>query len=439
MRIIVSIFFFTLVASAGQIAITVYSDGFALVKEVREISVEKGINDYDYSPVPSGIKPQTVSLDGEGVTVLEQNYEYDLVSTEKMLEKHIDNRVRLVTENGEVFEGDLLSATGSSVLLNTGDGLTAILMEQIVNVVFPKKPDRFYTRPTLAWIIHSSNSGKRDIELSYITNGVVWQAAYIARVNKDDTRLTLDGWVTINNTSGMTYADATLKLVAGEVHRAEEHRYLDRAKGAGMVMAESAPASFEEEAFFEYHLYTLPRPATIADRQEKQLSLFEPAETDAVKNFVFEPSKGSDVRVEMEFMNSEEKGLGMPLPEGIIRVYKEDKSGALQFIGEDRIEHTPKDEELRIYLGNAFDVVAERVQTDNRRISNRIYERDFEIKIRNHKEESIEVKVMEHFWGDWFIKAESIKGNKKDSSTYEWTVPVPSDGETILTFTVRNK
>jgi len=435
------ILFITILAMAayGQIALTVYSDGFALVKESRTISVGKGITQYDYTPVPSGIMPQTVHLSADGIAVLEQNYEYDLVSTERLLEKGVDSEIRVYTEKEGPYQGTLLSSDGTTILLDINGQLTSLLVEKTTAVNFIERPDRLFTRPTLAWLLYSDKAGKKDTELSYMTNGVGWQAAYIATVNKDDTRLALDGWVTINNFSGMTYKDAMLKLVAGEVHRAEVlGRGAGAPKGVTMDMAEAA-AGFEEEAFFEYHLYTLPRPATVADRQEKQLSLFEPAETDAEKVFVFEPFRGDKVRVEMEFVNSEEKGLGMPLPEGVIRVYKEDKSGALQFVGEDRIEHTPKDEEIRIYLGNAFDVVAERNRIDYRRISNRVYEEDYEIKLRNHKDEDIIVKVVEHFWGDWFIKAENIEGNKEDARTNEWEVPVPADEEVTLTFTVRHK
>lgn len=440
MKYIFLIFLISASASLAGIAITIYSDGFALVKDARELSFDKGTISYDFSPVPSGINPQTVHFKADGITVLEQNYEYDIVSTARLLEKNIDKQIKItMSEAGEVFEGKLLSADGSSILIDNGNQLVTLRMDEVLNVIFLERPNRFYTKPTLAWSLYSGKSGKRKTELSYMTNNIGWDAAYVATVNKDDTRLTLDGWVTIDNRSGMSYENATLKLVAGQVHRVEQPTPR-RAKGVmAMDYAEAAPSGFQEEAFFEYHLYTLPRPATIADRQQKQLSLFEPAETEAKKKLIYEPNRGNVVRVEMEFKNSEEKGLGMPLPEGIIRVYKQDQSGALQFVGEDRIKHTPKDEEVRVYLGNAFDVVAERTQKDYRRISDRVSEQDYEIKLRNHKKEDITVKVVEHFWGDWFIKSENIKGTKKDATTYEWEVPVPKDGETILIFTVRNK
>jgi len=426
-------------ALIAGISLTVYSDGFGLVKEKRTIDVEKGITPFDYSPVPSGIRPQTVHISADGITVLEQNYEYDIVSTQRLIEKNIDNQVRIVTDRGEVYEGALLSSDGSTVLLETKMGLSAILMDQILEITFAKRPDRFYTKPTLAWLLYSENSRSREIELSYMTNGIGWEAAYIATVNKDDTRLILDGWVTISNNSGMTYEDATLKLVAGEVNLALENRpYSIRAKGDGMML-DAAPSGFQEESFFEYHLYSLPRAATVADRQNKQISLFEPMQTQVEKELVFNPSRGNDVRVELVFENSEVKGLGIPLPKGIIRVYKEDKSGALQFVGEDRIDHTPKDEEVRVYLGNAFDIKVERKRMDYRRVSDRVSESDYSIEIRNHKEEDVIVRVSERFWGDWFIKAENHKGNKEDANTYEWEIPVPADGESTLTFTVRNK
>jgi len=429
------------VAAFAEIAVTIYSDGFALVKEQRKLDFSKGTSEFAYSPVPARITPQTVHFGGDGLAVLEQNYEYDIVSTERLLEKNIDKRIEISLEKSdESITGILLSANSASMLLDVDGVLSAYRIESIIELSFLDRPEKLFTRPTLVWNVYSSESGKRDTELSYMTDGIDWDAAYVANVNKDDTRLSIDGWVTIRNNTGMTFEDAKLKIVAGEVHRVEEPRYRGMAKSSGIMMTEdAAPQGFQEESFFEYHLYTLPRPATVADRQEKQLSLFPSSETDATKNFVFESNRGNDIRVELEFKNSEEKGLGMPLPEGIIRVYKEDKSGAPQFVGEDKIEHTPKDEEVRIYLGNAFDIVAERTRKDYRRITNRISEEDYEIKIRNHKEKAVVVNVLEHFWGDWFIKSENMKGKKKDAKTNEWDVTVPKDGETVLTFTVRHK
>jgi len=381
-----------------------------------------------------------VHFSAEGISVLEQNYEYDIVSTARLLQKNIDKDIRIdLAEGGVSVTGTLLSASSDNILMDVKGVLSSYRLEEVVNVAFLERPERLFTKPTLVWKLNSETADKKDTELSYMTGGIGWNAAYVANVNKDDTRLSLDGWVTINNNCGMTFEDAKLKLVAGEVNRVQEAPAPRMAKASGVMMMEDAAQGFEEESFFEYHLYTLPRPATVADRQEKQLSLFPSAQTDVKKAFVFDPSKDNKVRVELEFENSEAKGMGMPLPQGIIRVYKEDKSGALQFVGEDRIDHTPKDEEVRIYLGNAFDIVAEKTNKDYRRISNRIYEEDFEVKIRNHKEEAIVVTVVEKQWGDWFIKAESHKGKQTDSRTNEWEIPVGKDGEAVLTYTVRHK
>ncbi|HHS50923.1 MAG TPA: DUF4139 domain-containing protein [candidate division Zixibacteria bacterium] len=424
-------------AALGEIAVTIYSEGFALVKEKRRLEFPKGVSEFNYSPVPARITPQTVHLSGDGIAVLEQNYEFDIVSTDRLLQKNIDKDIRIDLSGGGSVTGKLLSATSSNVLMDVKGVLSAYRLDEVVNIAFLERPEKLYTRPTLVWKVFAESAGRRDTELSYMTGGLGWSAAYVAIVNQADTRLSIDGWVTINNTCGMTFEEATLKLVAGEVRRVEEPTYAKASRAMPTMMMEDAAMGFEEEAFFEYHLYTLPRPATVADRQEKQLSLFPGTETDVEKIFVFEASKGDKVRVELEFKNSEDKGMGMPLPRGIIRVYKEDKAGALQFVGEDRIDHTPKNEDVRIYLGNAFDIVAERVQKDYRRISNRIREEDYEIKIRNHKDEDIVVTVVEKFWGDWFIKSSNIRGEQKDSRTQEWQVAVPKDGETVLTFTVR--
>ncbi|MCK5833345.1 DUF4139 domain-containing protein [bacterium] len=432
---------FSAAIAFGEIAVTIYSDGFALVKEQRKLDFKKGTTEYNYSPVPSQITPQTVHFAGDGIAVLEQNYEYDIVSTDRLLQKNLDKNIRIdLADGGESVTGILLSATSNSILVDVKGVLSSYRLEKIVNVAFLERPEKLFTRPTLVWMLNSENDGKKDTELSYMTGGLDWEAAYVANVDKDDKHLSLDGWVTIRNNSGMTFDNAKLKLVAGEVHRVQNKPAPRSAKAGGiMMMDEAMPVGFEEESFFEYHLYTLPRPATVADRQEKQLTLFPSANTEVKKIFVYEASRSNDVRVELEFENSKEKGLGMALPEGIIRVYKEDKSGAPQFVGEDRIEHTPKDEEIRIYLGNAFDIVAERTTKDYKRISNRIYEENFEVKIRNHKEETVIVTVVEKFWGDWFIKTENIKGKQKDARTNEWEITIPKDGETVLTYTIRHK
>ena len=272
--------------------------------------------------------------------------------------------------------------------------------------------------------------------MSYLTDGVNWHAEYVAVVDPEDKQLNLSGWVSLENRSGATYKDAKLKLVAGDVHRVEpQPRY--RAPMEKRVLMAEAATQFEEKPFFEYHLYTLQRKTTVKDNQTKQVSLFPPAGVKAEKVFIFDGQRyEKKVRVHVEFKNSKRGGLGLPLPKGKIRVYKEDTDGALEFVGEDEIDHTPVDERVRVFLGNAFDLVGERVAKSSNRISDRAREEEIEISLRNHKKESVEIVVVERFYGDWKIERSSYPFVKKDATTAEWKVRIPAQGEATLTYTV---
>ncbi|MCD6098184.1 DUF4139 domain-containing protein [bacterium] len=428
-----------LALSARELSITIYNQNIALVKDIREAVFDKeGV--FKLTDVPSSIEPTSVHfsvLAGAPLTILEQNYQYDLVGTTKLLERYLDQTIHIRTESKEDFEGKLLSSSPSDCIIKKKDGgIVSVKTDKILTLDFPSLPSGLITKPTLVWLYRGEKAGKRRFELSYITGGVNWSADYVAVVDKDDEELGLSGWVTIENRSGTAFPDAKLKLVAGRVHlvRPEhtEARFL--AKGAG-ISDEEKP--FVEESFFEYHLYTLTRPTTVGSNETKQLSLFPEHTVDARKEYIYDGARYSKVRVVMEFVNSEEAGLGMPLPEGKVRVYKEDRTGALQFVGEDRIEHTPVDEKVRVYLGDAFDVVAERKKTDYKRLSRTVHEDTYEITVRNHKEEDIIVTVVEHFFGDWTIKDKNAKFHKKDQHTGEFYLPVPADGEKTLTYTVR--
>lgn len=427
--------------SAG-VQITIYNDNLALVKDTRDLEYQRGIFDLSFTDVASAIDATSVSFSAVrepgSVTLLEQNYRYDLVSSEKILEKYIDKEIRVLTKEGKLHEGTLLSSDGMALTLKMSDGgLVIVSRAEVADLTFPSLPDGLITRPTLVWKLDSELDGKHASEVRYLTTQIGWTAQYVANVNAAENALDLTGWVSIDNHSGATYDDAAIKLIAGDVNRVRP----PMPRGAVMeMMAKSDAGGFEERAFFEYHLYTLQRPSTIRDNEIKQLSLFEPAHVQAKKIFTYDGARNATkVNVSMEFMNSAAAGLGIPLPRGTIRVMKADTDGSLEFVGEDQIDHTPKDEKVRALLGNAFDVVGERTQTAQRQISDRISESDFEIKLRNHKTEDIVVTVIEHNWGDWTITKQSHQNVKKDAAKAEWEIPVKSDGETILTFTVRNK
>ena len=441
-------------ADRSSVAVTVYNVDLALVRETRTLDVDRaGEGTMRFMDVPSAINPRTVHLKplaGAAVTVLEQNYEYDLISPDKLMEKYVGKEVEIV-EQAE----DLTTRTTKAILLSTANGPVYRVGDRIVlgqpgRVTLPDLPKDLVARPTLVWTLSAAKSGKHDVEASYLTDGMNWSADYVAVANADDTKADLTGWVTVENRSGAAYENATLKLVAGDVRRVtprDEARYR-KAMREDVMMAAAAPEQFREESFFEYHLYTLERPTTLKENQTKQISLFQVTGVPVEKKLVLrgEPyyfrseggtlTQNEKVKVFLELVNDEASGLGMPLPKGTVRVYKKDASGAEQFAGEDSIDHTPKDERVKLFVGEAFDVVADRTQTEWRMLSPRESESSYKIAIRNRKDQDVTVVVREPVGGDWRLLESSREGKKVDAGTLEFAVPVPKGKETVLTYRV---
>lgn len=422
--------------------VTVYNSDLALVKERRSLDLKSGVNEVKYTDVAAFIDPTSVIFEdtkNKDTAVLEQNYEYDLVSNQKLLEKFLDKEVTVTGREGDkqgnTYTGTLLSSDGGVVLRLT-DGKVVTLSE-VTKVEFPNSAD-LLTKPTLVWQIYSPVAGARDVLTSYLTGGVSWKADYIVKTSADDKNADIQGWVSIDNQAGTTFKDAKLKLVAGEVHRVETPRP-DYAAGAVQETAAPEAASkqnFAEESLFEYHLYTLDRPATLKNKQAKQLSLLSAISVPVKKELIFDPSENENIKVVLNLTNSEEKGLGMPLPAGTLRVYKADSEGQLQFLGEDSIKHTPKDEEIRATIGNAFDLTGKRTQTEYNKISQNTWIESYEVELKNHKSETQTVKIVEHFYADWKITKSSAPYIKKDSTTAEWEVSVPANGSKKISYTV---
>ncbi len=423
----------------GEFFVTIYNNDLALVKERREIELQKGKAAYRFENVPAAIDPTSVhlsSLTNPGnITILEQNYEYDLVSEQKLLEKYIGNEIIVTTKEGKEFKGTLLSPAENLILRDETGKVIVVKLDGIRNIIFPSLPEGLILRPSLFWLLDVSKGGKEKVEISYLTKGLSWEAKYVAVANKDDTRLSFDGWVSITNSCGLSFPDARLKLVAGEPHiikkRPPRGELLEYAKTTTTV------PQFVEEEFFEYHLYTLQRPATLLNNQKKELSLFPQANVNVKKIYTFDQTKGNRVRVELEFSNSKDDGLGLPLPKGKVRAYKEDSEGMLQFIGEDEIDHTPKDENVQLYIGDAFDLIAERTQKEYKSLGDRGFEATYSIKLRNHKKEKVEIQVLEKIWGDWFITNSNFKYEKKDANTIKFLVQVEPNKESEIIYTVR--
>ncbi|HEV8590354.1 MAG TPA: DUF4139 domain-containing protein [Pyrinomonadaceae bacterium] len=442
-----------------SVNITVYNSNLGLVRETRRLNLPAGRIALRFADVTAQIRPETVHLASllspTALRILEQNYQYDLLNPAKLLDKFVGKEITLVLRryqnNSEIFEpvqATLLSNNAGQVWRINGQ--IVINPTNIVEMRFPDVPKNLVATPTLVWDIENRDAGTQTIEASYLTNGMNWKADYVLVVNADDTKGDLQGWVTLMNSSGATFEDARLQLVAGDVNRVNEEREYALA-GAMARKSVSDEAQFKEQGFFEYHMYTLQRPTTIRDNETKQVSLLEAAGFDVKKEFVLngqryyytnynnpgQPIK-EKVGVFIQFRNAQQNKLGMPLPAGTIRLYKKDDSGNQQFIGEDKIDHTPKDEDVRVKVGDAFDIVAERKQTDYKVIvSGHLYEYAYEIKIRNHKDGPVTVVVNEPIGGDWEMVSSTFKAEKTAAFAAQFNVPVAKDGEATLSYRVR--
>jgi len=440
-----------------ELAVTVYNSNIALVRDVRRVKLPMGTIDLRYMDIAAAVNPATVHIVSltapKDLTVLEQNYEYDLLSPQKLLQKYVGKEltlVRLVSENNSTKEVPV-----KATLLAYNEGPVWQVGNQIITgmgadrYVFPDLPENLYSKPTLVWLLDNRHSGEQTVEASYLTNQINWNSDYVLTVAADQKTADLNGWVTIVNNSGTAFKNALLQLVAGELHRVYAQRDMAVA-GRVMKAAPAAEQQFAEEGLSEYHLYTLDRRTTLQNNETKQISLLASTGINIEKVFEVngqqfyyhnqqrpgQPFK-DPVNVRIKFKNSKENALGLPLPAGTVRVYQGDSKGRVQFIGEDRIDHTPKDETLDLLIGNAFDIVAERKQTDFQSLGPHTYEMAFEIALRNHKAEPITVLVNEPIGGDWRILESTFKWEKTAAFAARFTVPVAANGESILKYRVR--
>jgi len=434
-----------------EVAITIYNGNLGLVKDVREVKLPQGVNEVKFMNVAAQIDPTTVHLksltEPLALRILEQNYEYDLLNPQKLMDKYVGRKVKLSVADGAIIEATLLSNNQGPIYEINGQ----IHLGHHGRVILPEMPKDLIPNPTLVWLMQNSSPRAHTVEASYLTSGITWKADYVVALDEKDHRGDLSGWVTIDNRSGATYENAALKLVAGDVHRAPKQRelYDAMAKAARAELAAPAPGSFREEGFFEYHLYTLQGRTTVKDNQTKQISLLSASDIPIVKQLIYygtdsyyrnqygAPISNQKVGVYLEVANKEENRLGLPLPKGVIRVYKADSEGSLQFIGEDTIDHTPKDEKVKIKMGEAFDVVGERTQKDWRKLGSSLYEVEWEISLRNHKQEDIQVTLIEPMPGDWEVLRSTHPYEKVEAHTLAYKVNVPKDGQTKVNYRVR--
>jgi len=433
-----------------EVMVTIYNGNLGLVKDLREVRFPSGQSEVQFMDVAALIDPTTVHLksitDAPGLKILEQNYEYDLLTSQKLMEKYVGRKVRLYQNDGTYHEATLLSTNGPVFEING-----QIHMGHYGRLVLPSLPENLVSKPTLVWLLRNQTARPQRVEASYLTSGITWKADYVMVLNAADTRADLTGWVTIDNKSGATYGNAALKLVAGDVNRAQDARRDQRMMEMAAKAVSPAVAShdFVSEGFFEYHLYTLDGRTTIKDNQTKQLSLLSSSEIPVTKELIYYgaadyyrtsygvPMSNQKVAVYLEVKNSKENRLGLPLPKGKVRVYKADAAGSQQFVGEDWIDHTPKDERVKIKLGNAFDLVGERTQKDFRKLASNLYEVEWEIALRNHKTETQTVTVIEPVPGDWQVVSSSHTYEKVQAHTLKYQISVPKEGASKLTYRVR--
>jgi len=440
-----------------DVALTIYNNNLGLVKDQRSVKIFKGIGDLRFVDVASQIIATSVYIKSvenpESLRVREQNYEYDLLDPQKLLDKYVGKEVKLYTKNPytereELVSAMLLSNNGQSIF-KIGDEIT---FGHPGRIIFPDVPEDLIAKPTLVWLLENSLASTQKIEASYLTTGISWRSDYVVILNAKDDKADLSGWVTIDNHSGASYRNAKLKLVAGDVNRVrDKFEYEGKMLRLAEASTNAAAPQFKENAFFEYHIYTLERPATVKDNQTKQISLVTAVDIPVKKEFLYsgtnyyytsrhgETVSNQQVGVFVEIQNRKENNLGIPLPKGTIRVYKYDSEGGLQFAGKDSIDHTPKDEKVRIKLGEAFDVAGSSKQTDWKKIAYDTYEAAFEISLRNHKKEDLVVKVVEPIPGDWIMLNSSHPYKKSEASTAEFNIPVPKDQEVKLMYRVRTR
>ena len=440
-----------------ELAITVYNSDLALVRDVRNVQLPRGTFDLRFMDIAATVNPATVHFrsltEPLRLDVLEQNYEYDLLEPDKLLRKYVGRDVTLVrlVQNGgstrqEEVKARLLSYNNAPVWQIGSEIITGMHADHIR---FPELPGNLYSRPTLIWSLENGGAARHRVEASYLATKLSWNADYVLTVARDDKTADLDGWVTLTNGSGTGFRNARLQLVAGELNRVRQQ--FARME-ADMRVAAASPAAerMAQESFSDYHLYTLDRKTTVNNNQTKQVSMLEATGFGVGKRYIVDGQSfyyrnaqhpGSPIKdvvqVYYQFKNEASAGLGMPMPSGVVRVYQSDSKGGVHFVGEDRIDHTPKDETLKLKIGNAFDVVSERKQVDFEKIASNVYEVEYEVALRNHKTTPVTVEVNEPIGGTWRVIRSTHEYTKTDAWAAQFNIQVPADGAATLRYRVR--
>jgi hypothetical protein len=430
--------------AGSGVLVTVFSDNLGMIAEGRALDLVKGAKEYSCPGVPSLIDPASVQLESVtapgSVNVLEQRFVFDLADGDQLLRRFSGKTVLVTTRKGEAFEGTLMELQGGDVALKLADqGIRMIKSGAIGTVLLPAGEQKPVETPTLFFLLETGQAGKQDLMIRYLTRGMEWRADYVAKVDREDGKMELSGWASIENRSGASFENARLQLVAGSVHQEipDPYRTGDSVMAiATEVRSKSAPG-FQENPFAEYHLYTLKPTATLADRSVTRLPLFPPAEAKVRQEFSYDGQQDPDkVHVNLVFENKKSEGLGIPLPAGKVRVYKTAPNGSLVFTGEDRIDHVPEGEKVELFVGSAFELVGERSVLETRQIGNRSREETVQITLRSRKDGPVSVTVIEHPRGNWSFVGETPAVKKKEADRVEFDVKVPRKGEVTFQYKV---
>ena len=426
------------------VGLTVYNQNFGIVRDTRRMELAAGRGTLTVRDIAETIVPESVQFfsltDPEGTTVLEQNYEFDLVGASKLLEKYIDEQVRLVLDDGSTAAGNLMSFDAGQIVLDTGKGIAILPRgDNVKTIRFESLPEGLMTRPALVWTLEAQRGGEHLVRLAYRANNMTWRCDYRAVASADLETIDLGGWVTVTNKSGARFVDAKLKLMAGDLNIVEDKvtRELGR-KMRTEGQAGGAGGGFQEKAFAEYHLYTLGRPTTLGGKETKQIRLMTVEGIPVTKRYEYRG--GRNVNVVLEFDNAEETapGLGIPLPKGKVRLFTRDRDGEAEYLRETDIDHTPKKEPVKIPAGKAFGILGERTQVWQKQIARQVRDYRFRIRLRNHTDEAVTVKVFETMPSlDWTIADKSHDFEKKDVRTAIFPIEVKAHAESVLTYTVR--
>ncbi len=459
-----SVLCFSISATAERrLALTVYNDNFALVKDQRELELKAGVTEFRFTDVAATIEASSVrfrSLEDPQARIVEQNFQFDLVGSAKLLEKYVDQQIEILMTTGEILTGKLLRADPKEIILQDKSGLRIITAKQITGIKLAKLPQGLLTRPTLVWQMYAPKGGKQTVQLDYLARNIKWEMNYNAVLAGDEKQLDLAGWVTISNNSGTDFSDAKVALVAGEPNRQAQEMFsygIDYLRSISKFPPSTARGKEVSESFGEYHLYRLPERTNVAASQVKQIKLIQAEKVPVEKIYLYDgakiqfspyrsyasPSFGREgnkkVNVILSIENRADRNLGIAIPPGLVRIFKRDQDKSLEFIGEDKCPATSVDERVLLYIGDAFDLTGSRTQTDFKQLSQRSVEEAFKIELKNHKKEPVTIMVIEKLyrWSNWEMLECSQKYEKVNDRTIRFMIPIKPDKTQTIEYRVR--